>query len=251
MAGYGEGPEDDVCLRWTWVKVIVLVCCYGSVVRSGQSPNNVVTGGNLTARAGDSVTFRCEVRNGSHINMVKWTRCYRGAAPSKVLVFMTSGSQLWLSDTHQGRVTMTTASSFTLRNVSMEDFGLYCCKLNVFPDGVLQAEVHLSEGTGEVDHEASQRPTLFGLPPQVVYILGGIACALVLVVVVTTVIVCKKQRSSRVQLQDYANVPVHRGRVPKGPNDAGEENDKAAEEKDDDDDDDEEDFDYQNIPRGS
>ncbi|KAG5284865.1 hypothetical protein AALO_G00031370 [Alosa alosa] len=251
MTGCGEGPEDDVCLRCTWVRVIVLVCCYGLMVQGSQSPTKVVTGGNLTARAGDSVTFRCEVRdrNSSHINMVEWTRCDRGAAPSKVLVFMTSGSQMWLSDTHQGRVTMTTASSFTLRIVSMEDFGLYCCKLNMFPDGVLHAEVHLSEGTGEEDHEASQRPTLFGLPPQVVYILGGIACALVLVVVVTTVIVCKKQRSSRVQLQDYANLPVHRGRVPKGPNDAGEENDKAAEEKDDDDD--EEDFDYQNIPRGS
>ncbi|XP_041947468.1 uncharacterized protein LOC121708705 [Alosa sapidissima] len=224
MAGYGEGPEDDFCLRWTWVKVIVLVCCYGSV-RGGQSPIKVVTRGNLTATAGDSVTFRCEFRNGSHINMVEWTRCDRGEAPSKVLVFMTSGSQLSLSDTHQGRVTMTTASSFNLRNVSMEDFGLYCCKLNVFPDGVLQAEVHLSE---EADHTASQRPTLFGLPSQIVYILGGI-CALVLVVVVTAVIVCKKRR---VQLRDYVNVSVHQGSVPKGPDDAGEANDKGAEEND-------------------
>ncbi|XP_076130802.1 uncharacterized protein LOC143112417 [Alosa pseudoharengus] len=226
MAGYGEGPEDDVCLRWTWVKVIVLVCYYGSVVRGGQSPIKVVTGGNLTARAGDSVTFRCEVhdRNSSHITMVEWTRCDRGAAPSKVLVFMTSGSNLSLIDTHQGRVTMTTASSFTLRNVSMEDFGLYCCKLNVFPDGVLQAEVHLSEGTGEED----QNITLSGLPPQIVYILGGV-CALVLVVVVTTVIVCKKHR---VQLRDYVNVSVHQGSDPKGPDDAGEANDKGAEEND-------------------
>ncbi|XP_076130708.1 uncharacterized protein LOC143112319 isoform X2 [Alosa pseudoharengus] len=246
MAGCGEGPEDDVCLRWTWVKVIVLVCCYGSVVRSGQSPSRVVTGGNLTARAGYSVTFRCEVHEGSHITMVEWTRCDRGAAPSKVLVFMTSGSNLSLSDTHQGRVTMTTANSFTLRNVNMEDFGLYCCKLNMFPDGVLQAEVHLSEGTGEEDHEASQRPTLLGLPLQIVYILGGVACALVLVVVVTTVIVCKKRR---VQLQDYVNVSVHQGSVPKGQDDTGEENDKGAEENDDDDDDDdeEEDIDYQNF----
>ncbi|XP_076130800.1 uncharacterized protein LOC143112415 isoform X2 [Alosa pseudoharengus] len=223
MAGCGKGPEDDVCLRWTWVKVIVLVCCYGSEVRGGQSPTKVVTGGNLTARAGDSVTFHCKVRdhNSSHINIVEWTRCDRGAAPSKVLVFMTLGSNLSLSDTHQGRVTMTTASSFTLRNVSMEDFGLYCCKLNVFPDGVLQAEVHLSEGTGEED----QNITLSGFPPQIMYI-GGV-CALVLVVVVTTVIVCKKRR---VQLQDYVTVSVHQGSVPKGPDDAGDEHIKGAEE---------------------
>ncbi|XP_048093475.1 uncharacterized protein LOC125291010 [Alosa alosa] len=154
--------------------------------------------------------------------MVEWTRCDRGAAPSKVLVFMTSGSQMWLNDTHQGRVTMTTASSFTLRNVSMEDFGLYCCKLNMFPDGVLQAEVHLSEGTGEED----QNITLSGLPPQIVYILGGV-CALVLVVVVTTVIVCEKRR---VQLRDYVNVSVHQGSIPKGQDDTGEENDKSTEE---------------------
>ncbi|XP_041947454.1 uncharacterized protein LOC121708696 isoform X2 [Alosa sapidissima] len=255
MAGCGKGPEDNVCLRWTWVKVIILVCCYGSEVRGGQSPTNVVTGGNLTARARDNVTFRCEVRdrNSSHIITVEWTRCDRGAVPNKVLVFMTSGSNLSLSDTHQGRVTMTTASSFTLRNVSMEDFGLYCCKLNMFPDGVLQAEVHLSEGTGEED----QNITLSGLPPQIVYILGGV-CALVLVVVVTTVIVCKTfsgctqssefhkvsaQASTwppggalepsfkrRVQLRDYVNVSVHQGSVPKGQDDTGEENDKSTEE---------------------
>ncbi|XP_041947457.1 uncharacterized protein LOC121708697 isoform X1 [Alosa sapidissima] len=214
MAGCDEGPEDDFCLRWTWVKVIVMVCCYGEVVRGGQSPAKVVTGGNLTARSGDSVTFRCEVRNGSHIITVEWTRCDRGAAPSKVLVFMTSGSQLSLSDTHQGRVTMTTASSFTLRNVSMEDFGLYCCKLNVFPDGVLQAEVHLNE---EADHAASQRNML---------LVTGVVCAVVLVIVVTTVIVCKKRR---VQLRDYVNVSVHQGSVPKGPDDTGQENVKSAE----------------------
>ncbi|XP_076130264.1 uncharacterized protein LOC143111898 [Alosa pseudoharengus] len=216
MAGCGEGPEDDFCLRWTWVKVIVLVCCYGEVVRGGQSPAKVVTGGNLTARAGDSVTFRCEVhdRNSSHITMVEWTRCDRGVAPSKVLVFMTSGSNLSLSDTHQGRVTMTTANSFTLRNVSMEDFGLYCCKLNVFPDGVLQAEVHLS---GEADHAASQRNML---------LVTGVVCAVVLVIVVTTVIVCKKRR---VQLRDYVNVSVHQGSVPKSPDDTGQENIKSAE----------------------
>ncbi|KAG5284864.1 hypothetical protein AALO_G00031360 [Alosa alosa] len=136
---------------------------------------------------------------------MEWTRCDRGVAPKKILVFMPSGANLSLSDTYQGRVTMTTANSFTLRNVSMEDFGLYCCKI--------------------------------------VYILGGVACALVLVVVVTTVIVCKKRR---VQLRDYVNVSVHQGSVPKGQDDTGEEYIKGAEENDDDDDD-EEDIDYQNV----
>ncbi|XP_041947464.1 uncharacterized protein LOC121708703 isoform X1 [Alosa sapidissima] len=242
MAGCGKGPEDDVCLRWTWVKVIVLVCCYGSGVQGGQSPLRRERSVSLQGsnREQPHCQGHCEVHDSSHIITVEWTRCDRGVAPKKILVFMPSGANLSLSDTYQGRVTMTTASSFTLRNVSMEDFGLYCCKLNVFPDGVLQAEVHLSE---EADHTASQRPTLFGLPLQIVYILGGVACALVLVVVVTTVIVCKKRR---VQLRDYVNVSVHQGSVPKGQDDTEEEYIKGAEENDDDDDD-EEDIDYQNV----
>ncbi|XP_062405091.1 hepatic and glial cell adhesion molecule-like [Sardina pilchardus] len=98
------------------------------------------------------------------------------------------------------------------------------------------------------NHTLPSAPTQFpgsGLPPHIVYILGGVACALVLVVVVTAVIVCKKRR---VQLQDHVNMSVQQGSVPKGPDDVGEKNDKEAEEMDDNDYENvEEENDYQNV----
>lgn len=78
------------------------------------------------ATVGDSVMFHCKVTGTTNIIMVEWTRC---DPLKKILVFMPDGSKLSVNDTHQKRVTMTTASSFTLLNVKEEDFGLYCCKV--------------------------------------------------------------------------------------------------------------------------
>ncbi|KAL2094424.1 hypothetical protein ACEWY4_009143 [Coilia grayii] len=229
--------------RGNGLRIIMLIWCSGSAVRCGQSSSRVVTGGNVTARVGEDATFRCEVP-GAHVETVEWSHCDQEGAPQKLLVFHASTSRLSPSPTHKERVVMTTASSFTLRSVRREDYGAYCCKVNVFPDGVLEEAVYLTEAQ-EAPPNTPPKHTILGFPPQIIYILGGVGGAILLVVIVATVIICKKRRG---WVPDYVNVAMHHGRPLSGQDAGGDKSEVKGADEEEEEEDDEEGLDYLNVP---
>ncbi|KAG7484311.1 hypothetical protein MATL_G00048150 [Megalops atlanticus] len=164
---------------------------------TGSLAIKVITPGNVTAVAGNPVMLTCALDGEGKVVQVEWSRCNG----QKLFIYHTDHGENVFPD-YKGRISMVTASDFTLQETRANDSGPYCCALSTYPYGTLQGRLTLFVRTDAVSLSSMVS----------VYIVCGVLGIAALGIAVLACVMFYQGR--RVKVRNPVHVAVHSGGLP-------------------------------------